>query len=132
MNYVMTSSNSFFDRIHNTKIDSTSIKSYIAPYTTSMNTICTFNAGEAIVYNGKKLFSIKPLEFTCELIDNEFVCDYPELDIYACGGTYSELIEDIKCQIFFAWDEYANEDDSKLVPKALEFKNFLRTIFKVG
>lgn len=97
---------------------------------TNMTSKIIFNINEKIVYKDLILIPNTNLVFEYSIINNNYLCDKPEFNIYAYGDSYNSLINDIKNQIYFAWKEYACENDEKLNDKALILKKLLKISFK--
>lgn len=98
--------------------------------TTGVNSKIIFNINEKIAYNDLSLIPNTNIVFEYSVINNNYLCDKPEFNIYAYGNSYNSLINDIKNQIYFAWKEYACESDEKLNDKALVLKKLLKRCFK--
>ena len=49
----------------------------------------------------------------------------PELDLIASGPTFGHLCEDVRTDLAFAWQTYAEADDATLAPDAIQLKNEL-------
>ena len=130
MNYIPTVSNLMRPKIFNSNTFRNKINS--SAYTTTMK--INFEV-KCIKYNGTLVIDDLVLNLRGRLIltytveNNNYLCDYPELNIYAYGESIEDLEEDIKSQIYFSWKEYACEEDINLTEDAIEFKNKLKECF---
>lgn len=71
----------------------------------------------------------KTLIFVYEEVNDGFISEDNELNVFAFGVTEDELKIEIIDQIISAWQCYVEEDDLKLVPKAQELKYRYKEIF---
>jgi hypothetical protein len=80
-----------------------------------------------IDWNGKKLHFKNCLILTPKLDDTKqlYTIDYPKLGLTTFAHTRQELIEDIKSDIVYLWEEYALASNDELTKDAKLLKNKL-------
>lgn len=72
----------------------------------------------------------KTLIFVYEEVSDGYISEEDdELNVFAYGVSEEDLKQEIIDQIISAWQCYAEENDSKLVPKAQELKYRYKEIF---
>jgi len=81
----------------------------------------------SIDWNGKKLYFKNDLTLTPKLDDTKqlYTIDYPKLGLTTFAHTRQELIEDIKSDIIYLWEEYALASNDELTEDARLLKNEL-------
>jgi len=86
-----------------------------------------------IDWNGKKLHFKNDLILTPKLDDTKqlYTIDYPKLGLTTFAHTRQELIEDIKSDIAYLWEEYALAADNELTEDARLLKNELLGLIEV-
>ncbi|GBU24462.1 hypothetical protein R83H12_01092 [Fibrobacteria bacterium R8-3-H12] len=86
-----------------------------------------------IDWNGKKLHFKNYLVLTPKLDDTKqlYTIDYPKLGLIAFAYTRQELIEDIKSDIVYLWEEYALASNNELTEDAKQLKNELLELIEV-
>jgi len=86
-----------------------------------------------IDWNGKKLHFKNDLILTPKLDDTKqlYTIDYPKLGLTTFAHTRQELIEDIKSDIAYLWEEYALATDNELTEDARQLKNELLGLIEV-
>jgi len=86
-----------------------------------------------IDWNGKKLHFKNDLTLTPKLDDTKqlYTIDYPKLGLTTFAHTRQELIEDIKSDIVYLWEEYALASDNELTEDAKQLKNELLEFIEV-
>ncbi len=89
-----------------------------------------FTPNDIIKYNGIRLIPKKTLIFVYEETNDGFLSGDDELDIFGFGETEKDLKKDIISQIIFTWENYVEEDDSKLTSKAQELKRRYKETFE--
>lgn len=74
-----------------------------------------------------------PISFTPVLDDSQqlFILKEEKLGLDICAYTRSEIIEDVKSEILFLWNEYGLAKDSDLTDNALILKRSLHTMLEV-
>ena len=89
-----------------------------------------FTPNDIIKYNDDTwLKPKKTLIFVYEDVNDGFISEDNELNVFAFGVTEDELKIEIIDQIISVWECYVEEDDLKLVPKAQELKRRYKEIF---
>ena len=87
---------------------------------------------DIIPYEEKQLKFTTPLVLTPALDDSQqlYTINYEYLGLNIFTYTRGEIVEDIEDYIVYLWEEYANEDDSRLTLDAIELKNKLLKLIK--
>lgn len=89
-----------------------------------------FTPNEIMKYNDTWLKPKKTLIFVYEEVNDGFISEDNELNVFAFGVSEEDLKQEIIDQIISAWQCYVEEDDLKLIPKAQELKYRYKEIFK--
>jgi hypothetical protein len=84
-------------------------------------------------WNGKKLHFKNHLILTPKLDDTKqlYTIDYPEFGLTTFAYTRQELIEEIKSDIAYLWEEYALASNDELTKDAKQLKNKLLEAIEV-
>lgn len=82
---------------------------------------------ERITQDERELVFLPPLTFEPTLDESKqlFVIIDDSLNINVYAQTREQLAEDLESELFFLWDEYAQEDSENLTPKANKLKEEL-------
>jgi hypothetical protein len=82
---------------------------------------------ERITQDERELIFLPPLTLKPTLDESKqlFVIVDDSLNINVYAQTREQLAEDLESELFFLWDEYAQEDSENLTPKANKLKQEL-------
>lgn len=85
---------------------------------------------EEISSNGFILHFKNPLQVTPFFDEDsqQLVAESKELNLISSGGSRDDLIEDIRLDIAWLWQEYALADEKDLSPGAIRLKNYLLSL----
>jgi hypothetical protein len=86
-----------------------------------------------IEHNGLVLEARAPLEFIPRLDEESqqlLLVTYEPLDLHVFASSRDALVDEVSEHLAFAWKAYAEEDPSKLTPRAEELARALRERFE--
>jgi hypothetical protein len=79
---------------------------------------------------GRELVLKNPLPLAVEYIDGLWSMECEDIGLLATAEDYDDCLQRVQDYLFFLWDEYAQEDDSKLSPGAKKLKTRLLALVR--
>ena len=85
-------------------------------------------------YENKIYLLDPPIELTVFKfeLENLYIAEYPELDLFCSGSNIPDLLDDINASIIESYEIYALEENKNMTDKAVELKNKMLTRMKVA